>query len=493
MNWAELIKRTAVRRVVWIVVGIVVYALLGLIGKAHAQSIDISSAYSQCLSSMSERLPPYVIGQPCHLVDYNGRSPGAWRYFYGVPSNPMSTPMTFQFLSGCPVGEWRDDLKQCVQSCSSRPELSTPPPFQPAGIQWRNGAQQCNNGCMVGYVHDNEVGSWFGVHTGQQCTGNGLPDGGCEGVQTGGVDYQNSVWGCVPPPSDCKPNETRDPATGACGLGCPAGQILTGHGECQPEKPSCPPGQTKAPDGSCLPAENACPAGQALGGDGTCKRDSNNDGVPDEDEPDGDGTNKDGMEFSGGDSCQAPPACSGDAIMCGQARIQWRIDCNTRRAANVTGGTCEAMPICVGEHCDPVEYAQLIQQWRTACALAKIADGGGILGGGDGDGGTAVFDAAAVGEAAADGASGTVGDGGDPSGAFTDGSEGGGGDGTLDTSGLGFGNSCPALPSINVLGVTLDFNTVGPDLCNWMTLAGHIVLILSSLVSLRILAGGMNV
>lgn len=346
---------------------------------------------------------------------------------------------------------------------------------------------------MVGYVHDNEVGSWFGVHTGQQCTGNGLPDGGCEGVQTGGVDYQNSVWGCVPPPSDCKPNETRDPATGACGLGCPAGQILTGHGECQPEKPSCPPGQTKAPDGSCLPAENACPAGQALGGDGTCKRDSNNDGVPDEDEPDGDGTNKDGMEFSGGDSCQAPPACSGDAIMCGQARIQWRIDCNTRRAANVTGGTCEAMPICVGEHCDPVEYAQLIQQWRTACALAKIADGGGILGGGDGEGGTAVFDAAAVGEAAADGASGTVGDGGDPSGAFTDGSEGGGGDGTLDTSGLGFGNSCPALPSINVLGVTLDFNTVGPDLCNWMTLAGHIVLILSSLVSLRILAGGMNV
>lgn len=389
--------------------------------------------------------------------------------------------------------EWRFDLKDCAQSCSSRPELNTPPPFQPAGIQWRNGAQQCNNGCMVGYVHDNEVGSWFGVHTGQQCTGNGLPDGGCEGVQTGGVDYQNSVWGCVPPPSDCKPNETRDPATGACGLGCPAGQILTGHGECQPEKPSCPPGQTKAPDGSCLPAENACPAGQALGGDGTCKRDSNNDGVPDEDEPDGDGTNKDGMEFSGGDSCQAPPACSGDAIMCGQARIQWRIDCNTRRAANVTGGTCEAMPICVGENCDPVEYAQLIQQWRTACALAKIADGGGILGGGDGEGGTAVFDAAAVGEAAADGASGTVGDGGDPSGAFTDGSEGGGGDGTLDTSGLGFGNSCPALPSINVLGVTLDFNTVGPDLCNWMTLAGHIVLILSSLVSLRILAGGMNV
>lgn len=339
---------------------------------------------------------------------------------------------------------------------------------------------------MVGFVGDKSINDWLGVHTGQACTGLGPPDGMCEDVSVGGVQYVNSSWGCIPPPADCQPHETRDPVTGSCSAGCPEGQLLTGYGECVPEKAVCPAGQTKAPDGSCLPAENACPAGQARGSDGSCKKDSDGDGTPDEGEDDG--------TFSGGESCMAPPQCSGDNIMCGQARIQWRIDCNTRVAQGITGGTCDAMPICVGEHCDPMEYAQLIQQWRTSCALAELSKGVSIIGDGEGDdGGTAEIDVGAIGEGAVDGASGTIGDGGDPSEAFSDGSEGGQGDGELDTAGLGFGTSCPSLPSINVLGVTLDFNEIGPELCDWMSLGGYIVLILSSLLSLRILAGGMNV
>nr|AOH36961.1 hypothetical protein BGP89_11855 [Luteimonas sp. JM171] len=185
--------------------------------------------------------------------------------------------------------------------------------------------------------------------------------------------------------------------------------------------------------------------------------------------------------------------------MCGQARIQWRIDCNTRRVSGVEGGdACSDfnIPICVGEGCDPMEHKQLITQWRAMCALRELVsqDGDGSGDGGD-DGGTAEFDVEGTSTGAVDGASGTTGDGGDPGQAFTDGSENAGevGDGDLDTEGLGFGTSCPALPSINVLGTTLDFNTIGPRMCDWMTLAGYIVLVISSLLSLRILAGGMNV
>ncbi|QWM99714.1 hypothetical protein DGN21_10605 [Xanthomonas sp. MLO165] len=68
--------------------------------------------------------------------------------------------------------------------------------------------------------------------------------------------------------------------------------------------------------------------------------------------------------------------------MCGQARIQWRIDCNTRKNRNVSGGTCAAMPVCTGEKCDAVEYNSMLFQWRSACAAEKL------LAKGTGDGGS---------------------------------------------------------------------------------------------------------
>lgn len=83
---------------------------------------------------------------------------------------------------------------------------------------------------------------------------------------------------------------------------------------------------------------------------------------------------------------------------------------------------------------------------------------------------------------------------GEPSDAFSDGSQGGtgtpGGDGELDTGGFGYGNSCPQLPSINVMGTTIDFNVHAADMCRWIQLAGQIVLVLAALASLRIIAAG---
>lgn len=138
-------------------------------------------------------------------------------------------------------------------------------------------------------------------------------------------------------------------------------------GKCTPDG-ACPTGKIKAPDGSCI--DEQCPEGQVKASDGTCKKDDDGDGEPNEGEDTG--------KFSGGDDCKNPPQCSGDNILCGQARIQWRIDCNTRRASSVNGGNGCGMgdvPICAGEHCDPLEYSGLLQAWRTRCAIEGLATG----------------------------------------------------------------------------------------------------------------------
>ncbi|QQQ03668.1 virulence factor TspB C-terminal domain-related protein [Lysobacter enzymogenes] len=169
------------------------------------------------------------------------------------------------------------------------------------------------------------------------------------------------------PPKKCEPGQVRLPS-GKCGDqgDCPVGQHKL-NGKCEPVG-QCPTGKIKAPDGSCV--DEGCPAGQAKGEDGTCKPDDDGDGDPN----DGEDTGK----FSGGESCEEPPQCSGDNILCGQARIQWRIDCNTRRADSVHAGNGCSMadvPICVGKNCDPLEYAQLLQAWRGRCAVERLGTG----------------------------------------------------------------------------------------------------------------------
>lgn len=168
---------------------------------------------------------------------------------------------------------------------------------------------------------------------------------------------------CHPPRPECATNQSKDPVTGECKDQCPVGMFIDESGQCKNDGNTCPAGQIKGPDGSCV--NDSCPAGQTKGSDGTCKATED----PDKDDGDED------KYFSGGDSCSAPPACSGDPILCGQARIQWRIDCNTRRNTNISGGSCAAIPVCTGDKCDAMEYAQLLQQWRGTCALEKIAKG----------------------------------------------------------------------------------------------------------------------
>lgn len=163
-----------------------------------------------------------------------------------------------------------------------------------------------------------------------------------------------------------------------------AGAVRSGELYCKPAETECPAGNIKAPSGQCLPGEGQCAAGEAKKKDGTCGKDGNNDGVPDdEDDDEENDTTKE--TFSGGDSCDAPPSCNGGPIDCGMARIQWRIDCNTRKNVNISGGSCAAVPICTGEKCNAMEYAQLIQTWRGTCALEKLANAEGSTPGNNDD------------------------------------------------------------------------------------------------------------
>lgn len=218
---------------------------------------------------------------------------------------------------------------------------------------------------------DNGDGTWTSEYLGgAACTPSTLEDE-CEALS--GFYWNATLSSCIAINETCAANEVKDEA-GNCQGSCPVGLIQGPDGTCKPEADTCPPGNVKAPSGQCLPGDGQCAVGEAKKADGTCGIDANGDGVADADDSDPN-NDPDEESFSGGDSCNAPPACAGSPIMCGQARIQWRIDCNTRENVNISGGSCASIPICTGDKCKAMEYSQLLMQWRTACALEKASGG----------------------------------------------------------------------------------------------------------------------
>jgi len=283
--------------------------------------------------------------------------------------------------------------------------------------------------------------------------------------------YWNSLLKvCEPPEGKC-PGNSKANSLGKCEPEpCPDGKVLQQDGTCKTKESECPAGNIKSPDGKCLPGEGQCAQGEARGKDGTCKKDSDGDGQPDEES--GEPGEKEPDSFSGGDDCKTPPSCSGSAILCGQARIQWRIDCNTRRNRNIAGGQCNTPPICTGDKCDAMEYSSLLMQWRTACALEKAS-------GGSGDGG----DLAAI-RNALTGTGGSVNPGTLPgSDAWVTSS---GQPTKPDTAGYGWSGSCPAIPAVSFMGTSIQIDAT--PICNWLSLGSFFVMGLAALGSLRIVA-----
>lgn len=419
--------------------------------------------------------PDGMSAQACSLMSSPSVSWGyEWHYVDCPPNAPWDDALKV-CLTPCPTGQERHAIsKQCIATCGSR----APVVVSGGGGVIPNGSVGCvggSSGCEVMYSANGD-GTYTQTFIGGSSSHCSVVPNECS--QNGPGYILNAGLGvCQPPVTECAENEVKDPVTGMCQQGCPAGMVLDAQGICKPKTEDCPPGNVRSPSGQCLPGDGQCAAGEARRENGTCGRDSNGDGVADED--DGDPENDPEEFFAGGDSCAAPPSCSGGPIECGMARIQWRIDCNTRRTVNVTGGACSAMPVCVGENCKAMEYAQLLQQWRAACALEKMADAEA----GEGSDNQDLIDLLTE--------PGSI----QPDLGGTGDMPGGGGyqwgedeEFEPDTGGFGWSSSCPANPTVSVFGSTLTFDL--SPLCQWVGLGGYLVLILAGLASLRIVSGG---
>lgn len=457
---------------------VIVGAALAWLGMSDARaqaSLDEGQAYVDCVS----RTQAYVAGAPV---------PG-WRVFIGCNhTNGLGVTNNsawFGWISqkSFQDGPYSDTTVITVsiaagKTCASRADYNGAYPYQQFGRP-RNGSFTCFNGCTEVW-RDGGDGTFVGSYGVSIVCMTPENDADCQSL--GGPDYYYNAHlkSCEPQlPDHCEDGKEKDAYGNCVESTCPAGMKQQADGTCANEKNECPAGEVKAPSGACLPGDGQCAAGEARGKDGTCKRDADGDGQPDEGEDDG--TTQE--TFSGGDNCSSPPSCSGSPIMCGQARIQWRIDCNTRKNRNVSGGHCAAEPVCTGEKCDAVEYNQLLMQWRSACALEKIAQGGGT-----GDGSQPEW--TKVGGMGQDPGAGAV-EGDTPrlhEHAFTT--------DDLDQSGFGGGGTCPGFATASGSGVSSGFiSTLAsppPLWCNYIGFIRAVLVLVGAVAAVFILAKGVG-
>ncbi|QDS16179.1 virulence factor TspB C-terminal domain-related protein [Xanthomonas arboricola] len=367
MHWLARVFASAIaRRVAYVIVALI----FSMLGMSYARAADTSAtAHAKCTEWASNYQPKdtNLITGAGTCVDKGNTATGRfWQCQYQVAAyynGPVSTAT---------CGEYPYEVDD---TCSKKPDYNIP--FPSVHGAPRNGSLSCFSGCRIAWF-DNGDGTYNGKFTTDpgQCSDTDLDsDQECKSSVAGNYYYNAALGVCEPePPKECPAGQGKN-AKGECEPNaCPDGMTLGPDGTCKPSDSECPAGNIKSPSGKCLPGDGQCASGEALGKDGTCKRDANGDGKPDEEDQDGD-DDKDKDSASGGDSCDFAPSCSGNVIQCLQVKIQWRIDCNTRRSVNISGGACAAMPVCTGDGCKAMEYAQLIQQWKSACALEKLAKG----------------------------------------------------------------------------------------------------------------------
>jgi len=335
------------------------YLLVPQIARAAAP-VRCNSAASCTIAEAQAECQGYDVSDNLQIVRVSvrecrrtGQSSAATGYFFlrykGVNSD------------GTELGWFGGDTFYFRNNCPSESPYTGTGPWSSGGAA-KNGSLGCRNGCD-GIWQSNADSSKTWTPTGDMCPAD--EEGNCKAMGDG-YYWNGALKVCEPPEGKCqdgrKPN-----SLGQCAPEpCPDGMVSQADGTCKKKDTECPAGEVKSPDGRCLPGDGQCASGEVRGPDGTCKKDRDGDGDPDEP---GEGEKE---FFAGGDDCNSPPSCSGSPILCGQARIQWRIECNTRRNRNIAGGTCAAMPICTGEKCDAMEYSSLLMQWRTACATEKL-------------------------------------------------------------------------------------------------------------------------
>lgn len=472
MNWlARSFASALARRVAYVLVAVVL-AYCG-IGRASAQAqqcatsqagCDEGQAYSACMSELSayiaSRAPTQHRKQRCEKT---------------FPTSTTSITSRFEYLNGDVWIEGQYRTYAMNGSCAARASKVTP--FFPP-----SGSVRCMSGCESVFRHNADDTSTYSP-TGKLC--NEKPDCAAQG--------KNMVWNaglgvCQPVEPECPAGKVLVGNACTDEKPCPDGMALV-NGSCKKKEEECPAGQIRSPLGSCIPGDNQCAAGEARGKDGTCKRDRDGDGKPDEGEEEGEGPDGEKVKesFSGGDDCDAPPSCSGSPVMCGQARIQWRIDCNTRRRVNISGGQCSqaGTPTCTGKECNAMEYSQLLMQWRSACAAEKLAAK-------DGDStGTSPTDTNKNGVADVLEGQGDVTSPGNGSTDVASAKKWGIGvsSSMLDTSDMFGGGSCPQPPTIVIMGKSVGGSDI-PYFCQLAAIMRALILVFGAYLALRILMGG---
>lgn len=387
MNLGRIFAQAVARRVAYVVVGLVLLALASIFGagEARAQTAYVCNAnpspctreqaYDEAERRRQERitvdgfLPHQVrvrLVGAVYMVEH--ATDGS-----GLNWTTTGNPNGFRWNgAGCPAGSvWDDTYKNCNSCGTQQPTLTGDPP--PNGTITCQVSNKPGQYCAL-HWHYNGDGTSTGTSQGGQCKPADFPEE-CSLIE-GYYWHPLGAGSCRPiEPQECPEGQELGP-DGLCKPPvCPEGMVSNALGICEPDKQQCPPGKERGPDGSCV-GDTSCGVGQVKGPDGTCKPDADGDGEADEGE----------NSFSGGDDCNVPPTCSGDPIMCGQARIQWRTECHLRRDYSITGGHCDAVPVCTGRGCNAMEYAQLLQQWKASCALEAIAQGGGGTPGQPGNG-----------------------------------------------------------------------------------------------------------
>lgn len=359
MNLPRIFANAIARRVAFVLVAVAL-AWLG-IGSARAQAYpDEGSAYSACMVNAAmhvEAMPTYRYGPHCQ----KGHANFYTSQFWSCSGSGHAPP--------CSIGV--GSIFEYINGCSARPSQTTL--FYPP-----SGSVACNDGCAYKYRETGDGETTVRSPTGSVCADK--PD--CAALD-GNYIWNGHLKVCQPVAPECPEGQKAHGSECVPDDSCPDGMALQ-NGVCTQEEDTCPPGNIRSPEGACLPGEGQCAAGEARRENGTCGKDSDGDGEADEDDEDPE-NDPDKPSASGGDSCDSPPSCSGDVIACMQVKIQWRIDCNTRNKANISGGHCGAggMPVCRGDGCKATEYAALIQQWKASCLLEKIAASDGGSAGGD--------------------------------------------------------------------------------------------------------------
>lgn len=479
MRWLARVFASALVRKFAYVLAALVLAAIGLDARAQSVTDTKEQAYNKAVAAANTNGPNIcrMIGTP--TTTYLGHNvtddPGnrAWIAYISC-SNGANTANagTFNYIqTECPAGQTFDFS---THTCATPPDCDKPAfttpsmPRDSAYGDMTSGSLYCEDvgglspSCTLA-AFANPDGTWTSEYVGGgTCTLNSLQDE-CE--QLAGFYWSASTLSCNAVEVECETGEAKDAVTGQCQASCPSGMTLQQDGSCKPSENECPAGNIKAPSGQCLPGEGQCAAGEARKPDGTCGLDANGDGEPDADTANDESDDR----FSGGDSCSTPPTCSGGVIDCGMARIQWRIDCNTRRNENIAGGSCNAVPVCTGEKCSAMEYSQLLMQWRATCALEKLNTSTP----GEGEDDELVSSGGVLGEDL------------DPNSVITEVGEDGANGIAFDTSGKGWASSCPQPPTVTLPGgESLTFDTA--VFCDWMNLGGIFVMIMAHLAGLAI-------